>query len=1047
MKNKYTFLDNKPSGKDLFEGKSQERTASVLVDIINDEKFQVIGIDGGWGVGKSNLVKIVDEKLKDHEFFIYDVWGHQEDDQRRSLLIELTEFLIRKNKKIFESNKWKKKLVRLLSKRKEVSTENLPYLGAGFIWSLFMIIYTPTVISFRDELSDWLNIDKIFWKAILVLFPLVIVIFLYIYYLIKNWLKKLGFLESFKISFQETFQIYTNKQKKETKIESISEEEPSVRDFQNWMTEIDNDLDKQKIVLVLDNFDRLPKGYILSIWSSIHVFFAEKKYSNIKVIIPFDRKHIKNAFSSLNGKSEDENFANDYINKTFDIVFRVSAPILSSWKMFFREQWTKAIFEYDQDEYERIEQAYEILRPNITPREIVVFINDFITQKLLNESIPGRYIAIYILSEQIILEDPLKAIIELNYLHGLEPMYKDDEEFEKNITALAYQIKPEIALEVIYKKQLFNSLVNGEVNDFIKISKINIFPSIILSIVPLLSDFRKPIIVLDQIKSIDQISSSKKKAIWQTVFSKLKDLEIQEMEIEEYQLLLLKNLQEPNRKKYLNSLIKLISKESDDFDLGLYIKNIDKLEIFCLAEKLDINPFDYINDLQLNPEELKFVVDIKKKEYVKYKFTYELIEMDEYLTKVSVDDLMKNLFVQDLNEVKSFEGFKTNLYDLLENNKTNIIDVLSILKFLKLCSEERLDILNILTDADIYTLANQFSTEDEMPADLAALRLSLLSGSSSSYNPAFVKLLDNQSEDFHIQVANELEWYIDFDEILVGSISFQNPLIKGVIKQILNISLDYRRLNFEPIINNLIQISEANDIECDTILLALDGFILDDLDIINFIKLSPEVLHELNTSESEIANFILKEIVNYFEAYVKEDWEEPFADSKFEVFMRLKAIDYIDWNTFALEEFSNFLLQIADTSAIENIEITSWLINSFIESGKNLSSLCVSLRDRLIEKNSISITLFETLIDSLIKYGKLDKRADDVVRTIFNVGLLDSDSCLKIMLDQSEFLKDLLSKAIENRSEFEESIKARLPKVLIIKLGKELDINFKEDSK
>ncbi|MBF6417024.1 P-loop NTPase fold protein, partial [Nocardia cyriacigeorgica] len=93
----------------------------------------------------------------------------------------------------------------------------------------------------------------------------------------------------------------------------ISEDQPSVRDFQNWMEDIDKDLGK-KIVIVFDNFDRLPKKHILNIWSSIHIFFAEKEYSNIKVIIPFDREHVQNAFKELNGS--DSTFGDDYVNKT-----------------------------------------------------------------------------------------------------------------------------------------------------------------------------------------------------------------------------------------------------------------------------------------------------------------------------------------------------------------------------------------------------------------------------------------------------------------------------------------------------------------------------------------------------------------------------------------------------------------------------------------------------------------------------------------------------------------------------------------------------------
>ena len=186
----------------------------------------------------------------------------------------------------------------LLSKKKEVTTENLPYLSIGFIFSLFAIIYAPTVTAFKDELSNWLGIESFFWRLVLVFIPIFLIAIIYIWNLVKNWIIGKGMFISFKLSLQETFQIYTNKQKKETKIESISEEEPSVKDFQEWMSEIDNDLNKS-LVLVLDNFDRLPKRHILNVWSSIHVFFAEKQYKKIKVIIPFDRKHINMHFQNL----------------------------------------------------------------------------------------------------------------------------------------------------------------------------------------------------------------------------------------------------------------------------------------------------------------------------------------------------------------------------------------------------------------------------------------------------------------------------------------------------------------------------------------------------------------------------------------------------------------------------------------------------------------------------------------------------------------------------------------------------------------------------
>lgn len=329
MSDKYNFLDTKPVGKDLFEGKSQERIARVIVDIVKDDKFKVIGIDGGWGTGKSNLVKIVDDQLPNHKFFLYDVWGHQEDEQRKSILVELTDFITNAKKPLVkDKDGWNKNLEILLASSKETTTINQPYLSVGFIFSMFSIIYVPSINVFKDSIVDFFAIETLIWKLILVMFPIFIVLGIFIYHLINGWFNKSGFRNSFKLAAQETFQVYTNKQKEETKIETISENQPSVRDFRKWMKDIDKDLGDNKLVLVFDNFDRLPKKHILSIWSVIHVFFAETEYENIKIIIPFDRMHIKNAFKDLNGEVKD--YANDYINKTFDIVYRVAPPILSS---------------------------------------------------------------------------------------------------------------------------------------------------------------------------------------------------------------------------------------------------------------------------------------------------------------------------------------------------------------------------------------------------------------------------------------------------------------------------------------------------------------------------------------------------------------------------------------------------------------------------------------------------------------------------------------------------------------------------------------------
>lgn len=82
------FIQNKPCGIDKFDGGSQERLAKTIArhfcqnDSLDEECTlpRIIGIEGIWGSGKSNVVKMLERELSDdYYFFEYDAWGHQED--------------------------------------------------------------------------------------------------------------------------------------------------------------------------------------------------------------------------------------------------------------------------------------------------------------------------------------------------------------------------------------------------------------------------------------------------------------------------------------------------------------------------------------------------------------------------------------------------------------------------------------------------------------------------------------------------------------------------------------------------------------------------------------------------------------------------------------------------------------------------------------------------------------------------------------------------------------------------------------------------------
>ena len=163
------FINSAPRGVDLFEGQSQEQIAESVSHLIITHQIEnrLIGLDGMWGSGKSNLVKIIESKLKDtHHVFYYDAWGHQEDLQRRAFLEELTADLC--NSGLIENEKWTQKLKDLLARKRETLTTSIPRLSNGIIVTIAIAIFTPIAKSVADSIHS--QIAKISVTAISIVY-------------------------------------------------------------------------------------------------------------------------------------------------------------------------------------------------------------------------------------------------------------------------------------------------------------------------------------------------------------------------------------------------------------------------------------------------------------------------------------------------------------------------------------------------------------------------------------------------------------------------------------------------------------------------------------------------------------------------------------------------------------------------------------------------------------------------------------------------------------------------------------------------------------
>lgn len=492
------YLSNRPQGEDLFEGKSQERLAdAIAMHIIDTDKVEkpafarLIGLEGKWGSGKSNVIKILEDKLKDNYiFFNFDAWGNQEDLQRRSILELLTRFLIDKGKltgktkmRVLKSDEgkvvedecsWDEKLESLLSRKSFTRNVTVPSVNGWTKTFVLMLLITGMLIPLMDLISQELSWNW-YWHWWINFIIIILPIFTF---LIIAWRKG---------RLADMWKMYNTEGRSDTTSYVISEREPSVREFKGWMTEISRGIPEgEKLVIVFDNMDRLSSEKVHQFWSLIQTFFADDGYENIWCVVPYDEGHLALVFSGSEEENDRISILKAFLNKTFPVVYRIPEPIVSDYKhlfeTFFRQAFGTTV---DDDSLELISQCYRHAYPVPNVREVISFVNNnVLLAKQWKDIITPVSRAVYVLKSDSILRNTMMTVLdgkkEVTKRVGTDEYILADgyytdfgiilvgnvsrSDMRREIAAMVYDIDPADAEQIVVKRHIRNS-INGRIKD------------------------------------------------------------------------------------------------------------------------------------------------------------------------------------------------------------------------------------------------------------------------------------------------------------------------------------------------------------------------------------------------------------------------------------------------------------------------------------------------------------------------------------------------------------------------------------------------------
>lgn len=474
---KLKHLPDTPVSDDVLAGKAHARTAKALVDIILDDgpTVRAIGLEGAWGSGKSSVIEIARKTIEtlsgernNYHLFTFDVWAHQGDPLRRSFLDKFIHWL-RDKGRIHDDDK-EKWLEQIQAKIKRTTTHTTPKLRPIGVIMVLLALLLPLIyvwlspLAFGEPLKDVaiLGVPKSRFQAVfLTLLLLPYIVLLWKRFISNDTWTDLGkeiMLLSRISDVDKSYQV-------------VRDEDPTSVEFGNFINKIIKTAANKnnKLLIVIDNLDRLPQDQISDAWAIMRGLIGRdgepalvEHLSHVWIIVPYDKAHLGNLFDDL--IEGDSTFRTDgFIDKTFDVVLRVSPPLITHWREYFHQQLDEA-FSAEIDE----EQKHVLLRlleyeftdsgRRVTPRAIKAYVNDMVSMAMQwGREVPIECMGLYSLKRhQLDIDDA--SLKEGTLISNRHRALLADVEWQKHLTSLHYNVPLADAYQVLIETDIDSAL-------------------------------------------------------------------------------------------------------------------------------------------------------------------------------------------------------------------------------------------------------------------------------------------------------------------------------------------------------------------------------------------------------------------------------------------------------------------------------------------------------------------------------------------------------------------------------------------------------------
>lgn len=287
--------------------------AENLVKVIENtpkNKVFTIGVFGGWGTGKSSIIRTAQDKIErahgDVKFITYDAWKYANDSFRRMFLLNLLQELkmqpTEDMKRFYQSENVEQEPKTVLSARGVVAV---------------IVVFAILLALF------WLTPLDLEWKVgvttLGTLFSLVLALWNGCFYDLKLTINKPALFapEQFEACFKEMMSKCLKEKSWFQKTWSAIKDYVEVGEV--------SVVGLDKLVVVIDNIDRCPSDMAYQLLTDIKTFLSNEEY-NLVFVVPVDdealKKHLFRKLDQKNGYNIDKE-KEEFLRKFFNVTLRI----------------------------------------------------------------------------------------------------------------------------------------------------------------------------------------------------------------------------------------------------------------------------------------------------------------------------------------------------------------------------------------------------------------------------------------------------------------------------------------------------------------------------------------------------------------------------------------------------------------------------------------------------------------------------------------------------------------------------------------------------